>query len=650
MKKIPSLLGAVCLALTAMVVVPATGASATTSLRIDHVNAPGVSGSIDLDGASPYCVQHGGARYGYEFDGNGNVSIPGGGNTMRCDSSSAQDVRAEVYPATVNSECSTPGPNPIQSINPFQSPAGGMHLHLPSGANIGTLTLPMASTGGIKPVGKLLRASGPNPSCTIHLDLFQNEGFALGGRGAFNAFYANHNDDVTMGWIFAGDYTLFIEDEMTGTKVRIQTSFDASTRFDIDADASCFGFDNCAYLTGAPPATGGGFHPLTPARILDTRSNVGIVGKVNAGDGSLPLEPNPDMRRDQANNHQTKVTGVGGVPEHGVSAVLLNVTVTGAEADSWLAAYPKLPHQDVFYDQSWFRSGPGTSNLNFKAGQTLPNLVLARVGAGGRIMLENYAGNVHVIADVVGWVDTGSGGDGFTGITPARLLDTRQSTQGPIFGPNETRHLTVTGVNDVPADATAVVLNVTQIDATTAGYMTVYPTGIERPNTSNLNGAPGRTRPNLVVSKVGTGGQVDIYNYDGKANVAVDIVGYFSPRGGRIYSISPNRIMDSRSGFGSEKTPFDAKTIRNLTVVGGSVPANATAVILNVTGTQSTYGSFLTLFPAGDKLPTTSNVNLELGDPAPNLVMMRIGTNGQISIYNDRGLAHVIVDVMGYVA
>jgi hypothetical protein len=644
MLRITRLLGVAALAVAGMVILP-TNAAHAVSANIDRINAPGISGGVLYVDQGGYCKAPGTPdspnqqQLGYNYDGNGRITIPLSGvatNTLAC-GGAAPYLRAEVYPVPY-------GAQDCGGWDPFTSPTGGAHLQQSPGTNIGTVNLPAPSTGGIKPVGKVYRAAGTPSTCTsgnpnmgIKVDLFQSTGFNVGGRGAFGSFFANHGSDITTGWIYPGDYTLFITDAATGTKIRVQTSFDARTAFDVDLDASCFGFDLCSYEAGGPPTTGGGFHPLPPARILDTRSGVGITnGRVRAGDGSLPNEPNPDMRADEANNHQTKVTGVGGVPEHGVSAVLLNVTVDQTSADSWLAVYPKLPRRSIFEDQSWFRIGPGTSNLNFGKGQSLPNLVLARVGAGGRIMLENFAGEIDAIADVVGWFDTGTGGDGFTGVTPERILDTRQTGQGGAFGPGESRHLAVIHRAGVPPDATAVVLNVTQIAATALGYLTVWPTGLGQPNTSNLNGAPGRTRPNLVVSKIGSGG---------------DVVGYFSAQGGRVFPLSPARIMDSRTGYRTAATPFGPNEVRTIGVVGvGGVPANATAVIANVTGTQSTSGSFLTVFPTGGALPTTSNVNLELGDPAPNLVMMKVGAGGQISIANARGTAHVIVDIMGYVA
>ena len=75
--------------------------------------------------------------------------------------------------------------------------------------------------------------------------------------------------------------------------------------------------------------------------------------------------------------------------------MVLNVTVTTPSEGSYLTAFPSGEAQ------------PLASNLNFAPGQTVPNLVVARVGAGGKVSLFNAAGTVHVIADVAGWYDGG---------------------------------------------------------------------------------------------------------------------------------------------------------------------------------------------------------------------------------------------------
>ncbi|MGH9266474.1 MAG: hypothetical protein ACRD1D_17455, partial [Acidimicrobiales bacterium] len=117
------------------------------------------------------------------------------------------------------------------------------------------------------------------------------------------------------------------------------------------------------------------FSTLVPSRILDTCLGQGA----------------PAARVGPASNLSVQVTGRGGVPATGVSAVVLNVTVTEPTAGSYLTAWPAG------------ESRPRASNLNYAAGQTVPNLVTVKVGAGGAIDLYNNLGSAHVIADVAGW-------------------------------------------------------------------------------------------------------------------------------------------------------------------------------------------------------------------------------------------------------
>jgi hypothetical protein len=104
------------------------------------------------------------------------------------------------------------------------------------------------------------------------------------------------------------------------------------------------------------------------------------------------------------------VTGRGGVPASGVGAVALNVTVTNPTGSSFLTVWPTGAVM------------PLAANLNFVPGQTVPNMVIAKVGAGGSISMFNFSGSVDVVVDVMGWFPEGSA---YNGLTPARLLDTR---------------------------------------------------------------------------------------------------------------------------------------------------------------------------------------------------------------------------------
>ena len=265
------------------------------------------------------------------------------------------------------------------------------------------------------------------------------------------------------------------------------------------ADAS-----GAADVVPAPSAGGARFNPVSPARILDTREGNGAPAAPLGPGGVLDLQ----------------VTGRGGVPASGVSAVVLNVTVTQPTAHSVLTAFPTG------------QTLPLASNLNFDAGQTVPNLVVVKVGTGGKVGLYNAFGTVHVIADVAGWYDDGTASTGarFNPVSPARILDTREGNGAPAapLGPGGVLDLQVTGRGGVPASGvSAVVLNVTVTQPTAHSVLTAFPTGQTLPLASNLNFDAGQTVPNLVVVKVGTGGKVGLYNAFGTVHVIADVAGWY---------------------------------------------------------------------------------------------------------------------------
>ena len=86
-----------------------------------------------------------------------------------------------------------------------------------------------------------------------------------------------------------------------------------------------------------------------------------------------------------------------------------------------------------------------------------------------------------------------------------------------------------------------------------------------------------------------------------------------------------------------------------MTDVGG-VPAGASGVIVNTTATQGTVPSYLTVYPSGAARPLASNLNFRAGQDIPNLVIVKVGSGGNVRVYNDKGQAHVVFDVVGYFA
>ncbi|MEZ5142206.1 MAG: hypothetical protein R2726_06755 [Acidimicrobiales bacterium] len=243
---------------------------------------------------------------------------------------------------------------------------------------------------------------------------------------------------------------------------------------------------------------------------------------------------------------------------------------------------------------------------------------------------------------------------------PTRILDSRPLPEqvGPYntpWGPGTTRAVTVAGVAGVPADATAVTLNVTVTGTTAASFLTLWPAGAPRPTASNLNWSAGQTIPNAVTVKVGADRKINVFNPSGTANVLIDVVGYYdaSGTGAGFTAEAPARVLDSRPGseqVGPYATPWGTGTDRDVTVAGGStgIPADADAVVANVTVTGTTAESFLTVYPDGATRPTASNLNWRAGVTIPNAVTVKVGANGKIRVFNNSGNVDVIIDVVGY--
>ncbi|MFF1952885.1 hypothetical protein ACFVXI_29645, partial [Kitasatospora herbaricolor] len=200
-------------------------------------------------------------------------------------------------------------------------------------------------------------------------------------------------------------------------------------------------------------------------------------------------------------------------PASGVKAVVLNVTVTDPKTDGHLTVWPSGAAR------------PDSSNLNWVAGQTVPNHVTVPVGADGRVKLYNAGwGSAHLIADVFGYFSDDPAGAVFRSSGPQRLLDTRAG-QGAVPAGGQLQ-LDVSGA---VAGAKAVVLNVTVTDPKSDGHLTVWPSGAARPDSSNLNWVAGQTVPNLVTVPVGADGRISLANLGwGSAQVIVDLFGSYA--------------------------------------------------------------------------------------------------------------------------
>lgn len=229
------------------------------------------------------------------------------------------------------------------------------------------------------------------------------------------------------------------------------------------------------FTTGAP------FMGVTPARLVDTRALDSLA--------SGKLSPNAPL--------SLSVTGRAGLPPSGVGAAVLNVTATESDGTGYLTAYLAGEPR------------PLASSLNFGPGATVPGMVVAAVGSGGRVDLSSPA-STHVIADLAGWIPEGAG---YEAMVPLRVIDTRDGieTAAGFVPSNGVVELDVAKVPGLPATGVrAVSLNVTVTQTASPGYVTVYPEG-QRPLASNLNYVAGDTIANSVIAQVGVDGKVRLY-------------------------------------------------------------------------------------------------------------------------------------------
>ncbi|OAE02318.1 hypothetical protein A6A22_13470 [Arthrobacter sp. OY3WO11] len=365
--------------------------------------------------------------------------------------------------------------------------------------------------------------------------------------------------------------------------------------------------------TSAQPGT---FVPIAPTRFVDTRNTSPV-----AANAALTF----------------KVAGVSAIPA-GVSAVVFNLTVTQPQSFGHIRAYPSGT------------TAPGTSNVNFSANQTVPNSVTVPVGSDGSVTLLNTSsGSTHLIADVNGYYISGipTVPGAFVAVGPSRFVDTR--TSAPLAA-NSTLSFQVGGTSGIPADASAVVFNLTATQPTSFGHLRAYPFGTTAPSTSSVNFSKDETVPNLVTVPIGSDGKVTLMNTSsGTTHVIADVNGYYiggTPTAvGAFVAMNPSRFVDTRNS-----SPVGANSVLSFQVTGTSgIPAKISAVVFNLTVTQPQSFGHIRAYPFATPAPNTSNVNFSQNQTVANSVTVPVGSDGKVSLLNtSSGTTQLISDVSGY--
>ncbi|MER5263892.1 hypothetical protein ABTZ99_17655 [Actinosynnema sp. NPDC002837] len=255
----------------------------------------------------------------------------------------------------------------------------------------------------------------------------------------------------------------------------------------------------------------GTFYPLTPYRVLDTRSGQGA----------------PRATVDSGQTVRLQLTGQGGVPVE-ASTVVLNVTVTEPSGPGYVSLYPTG------------LTRPTASSLNYGSDSTVTNFAVVTAipcsdcgsGTGAPSIGVYTSQDSHVIVDIVSFYDDSSleGGLRFEPVVPNRIADTRAGQGRPsALGPATTATVVAPEPLTGP-DVWALATNVTAVQPTAPTFLTVWPagySGVGRPNTSNLNPSAGAIVPNAVQTMIGPECGFHVYNNQGSSHVLVDVVGTF---------------------------------------------------------------------------------------------------------------------------
>jgi len=407
-------------------------------------------------------------------------------------------------------------------------------------------------------------------------------------------------------------------------------------------------------IDSVAPMLPGGVAAVAPARLLDTRTS-GVADTVDGiGEGGGALDAGETV--------EVPVVDRADVPAVGVAGAVLNVTIVDPSGPGYATVFPCGV------------APPNSSNVNWSEGGVVRSsaVTVALSGAGSVCVFVSSA--AEVVVDINGWVadpPTAAGvGAGSVGlVVPARLMDSRpgfETFDGAQVGAGRveaegTVRVDVAGRAGVPDDVAGVVLSVTTVDASSAGYATAFPCGESQPEASMSNYAAGDTVGSGVFVPVGLDGDVCLYSH-AEADIVVDVFAYVGDgrvpdatvSSGAVGLLTPARVLDTREGFGTldgVNTPgrLSAEGVVRIPLAGrAGVPSGGvTGVAVTVTAVDAVDGGYLTAFDCASR-PNASSVNYSAENSiVANSVIVPVSADMEICVFAYTGI-DVVVDVSGY--
>jgi hypothetical protein len=372
---------------------------------------------------------------------------------------------------------------------------------------------------------------------------------------------------------------------------------------------------------------------VVPARLLDTRAGHGTGDGLDQAVG----------RRAARSTYELQVAGRAGVPATADAAVL-NVTSVDPSRPGHVTVFPCGTRR------------PLAANLAYGAGQTVGNSAISALDGNGAVCVYTEA-PADLVVDVTGYVPAGGTP---SAVQPARLMDSRggaSTADGLFAGSGRLRARSVHrfqagGRGGVPAGADAAFLNVTVVDPSASGFVTVYSCDRPRPHAANLTYAAGDVRANAVFTELAADGDVCVYT-ERSTHLVVDVNGY-TTSGDPVEAMAPARLLETRVGHPTvdgRHAGEGQRSDRSTYVLGvtgrAGIPEGARSVVLNVTAVDPSGRGFVTVFPCG-KRPLAANVIYEGRDVVSGAVLADVAADGTVCLYTERS-AHLVVDANAFV-
>lgn len=390
------------------------------------------------------------------------------------------------------------------------------------------------------------------------------------------------------------------------------------------------------------------FHPVVPARLLETRPGLATVDGAANGDGIVR----------GGTQIEIPVAGRAGIPDDAAFAIV-NVTAVQPVSGGYFTVHGCLsPRPDVAGLNYSNQPGDGPINLG--------NESIVQLSPNGSICLFTSS-TTHATIDVTAY---GTVQGGYEPTTPERILETRADKTtgdgefelaGPLAAGTEVE-LQVGGRAGIDGDADAAVLYIAAVTPSGVGFVTAHPCLSERPLASSLNyssppGGPGTNRGNEIIAPLSDDGTVCIY-VSTTTHLTVDVMG--SVGAPTTYeTVAPARILETRvgettvDGQGELGGALAAGQQIELQVGGrAGVAPDASFAVVNLTSVQPAAIGFVTGHPCEPTLPLASSLNFA-APPASgpvnggNEVLLPLSSTGTVCLYVSQP-THLTLDVVGY--